>query len=284
LRSIIALAHELGKKVVAEGVEVEDDVGFLRSIGCEYGQGYYYGEPMAERDVVQLLKVVRRAERRLKKSVLFRQRTKPRSDPAERPSNAQPMGNGGPPQPTALQLGDSSGAAKPPHPRSATPPRPMAPSNGSKPPRQPPPLPGRGAMPPAAPPSVKFEPSPLQGADATTAPADVPVRRQPPPAPGAGVPAEPPRLRTAPPNGMRPAADGLKTAPPPLPLRARTAATEASVPGPPMPPQVARPPAPRTPGPDLSKLPPAIRASLAKLAGEVVEEDGPKGPPSVPPA
>ena len=59
LRSIVALAHELGKKVVAEGVEAEDDVGFLRSIGCEYGQGLYYGEAMAERDVVQLIKVVR---------------------------------------------------------------------------------------------------------------------------------------------------------------------------------------------------------------------------------
>ena len=64
LRSIVALAHELGKKVVAEGVETEDDVGFLRSIGCEYGQGFYYGEPMSEREVMQLLKVVRRAERR----------------------------------------------------------------------------------------------------------------------------------------------------------------------------------------------------------------------------
>ena len=76
LRSIIALAHELGKKVVAEGVEAEDDVGFLRSIGCEYAQGFYYGEPMAERDLLQLLKVVRRAERRLRRSTLFRQRVK----------------------------------------------------------------------------------------------------------------------------------------------------------------------------------------------------------------
>ena len=47
LRSIVALAHELGKNVVAEGVETEEDVGFLRSIGCEYGQGFYYGEPMS---------------------------------------------------------------------------------------------------------------------------------------------------------------------------------------------------------------------------------------------
>jgi hypothetical protein len=34
------------------------------------------------------------------------------------------------------------------------------------------------------------------------------------------------------------------------------------------------------PGPDLSKLPPAIRASLAKLAGDLApEEEGPAGQP-----
>ena len=55
LKSIIALAHELGKEVVAEGVETEADAAYLRSIGCEYGQGYYYGEPMSAKDVASLL-------------------------------------------------------------------------------------------------------------------------------------------------------------------------------------------------------------------------------------
>jgi EAL domain-containing protein (putative c-di-GMP-specific phosphodiesterase class I) len=55
LRSIIALAHELGKEVVAEGVETADDAAYLRSIGCEYGQGFYYGEPMSPKDVANLL-------------------------------------------------------------------------------------------------------------------------------------------------------------------------------------------------------------------------------------
>jgi EAL domain-containing protein (putative c-di-GMP-specific phosphodiesterase class I) len=55
LRSIIALAHELGKEVVAEGVETAADASYLRSIGCEYGQGYYYGEPMSPKDVKALL-------------------------------------------------------------------------------------------------------------------------------------------------------------------------------------------------------------------------------------
>ena len=52
LRSVVALSHELGKNVVAEGVETEDDVSLLRSIGCEYGQGFFYGEPMSEREVL----------------------------------------------------------------------------------------------------------------------------------------------------------------------------------------------------------------------------------------
>jgi EAL domain-containing protein (putative c-di-GMP-specific phosphodiesterase class I) len=55
LRSVIALAHELGKEVVAEGVETQADAAYLRSIGCEYGQGYYYGEPMPPKDVASLL-------------------------------------------------------------------------------------------------------------------------------------------------------------------------------------------------------------------------------------
>jgi diguanylate cyclase (GGDEF)-like protein len=55
LRSVIALAHELGKEVVAEGVETQADASYLRSIGCEYGQGYYYGEPMPAKDVANLL-------------------------------------------------------------------------------------------------------------------------------------------------------------------------------------------------------------------------------------
>jgi EAL domain-containing protein (putative c-di-GMP-specific phosphodiesterase class I) len=55
LRSVVALSHELGKNVVIEGVETEDDVSLLRSIGCEYGQGYYYGEPMSAKDVASLL-------------------------------------------------------------------------------------------------------------------------------------------------------------------------------------------------------------------------------------
>lgn len=72
VRSIVALAHELGKNVVAEGVENAEDVAFLRSISCQYAQGFYYGEPMSDRDVLQLLKMVRTAENKLRPRGLFR--------------------------------------------------------------------------------------------------------------------------------------------------------------------------------------------------------------------
>jgi len=64
LRSVIALAHELGKEVVAEGVETQADAAYLRSIGCEYGQGYYYGEPMPAKDVAGLLAALASHRRR----------------------------------------------------------------------------------------------------------------------------------------------------------------------------------------------------------------------------
>ncbi|MEM1306414.1 MAG: EAL domain-containing protein, partial [Pseudomonadota bacterium] len=80
VRSIVALAHELGKKIVAEGVETPEDFTFLRSLGCEFGQGFYYGEAMAPREVADLLKVVRKAERRFQRRMF---RAKPPAQVAQ---------------------------------------------------------------------------------------------------------------------------------------------------------------------------------------------------------
>jgi diguanylate cyclase len=47
VKAIIGLAHNLGMKVIAEGVETADDAAFLRSHGCEYIQGYFFSKPLA---------------------------------------------------------------------------------------------------------------------------------------------------------------------------------------------------------------------------------------------
>lgn len=44
--AIIAMAHSLHKKVVAEGVETQAQVNFLKQLGCHIAQGYFYGRPL----------------------------------------------------------------------------------------------------------------------------------------------------------------------------------------------------------------------------------------------
>jgi diguanylate cyclase (GGDEF)-like protein/PAS domain S-box-containing protein len=43
---IIVMAHKLGLKVVAEGVETQAQLDLLQAAGCDYAQGYYYAHPM----------------------------------------------------------------------------------------------------------------------------------------------------------------------------------------------------------------------------------------------
>ena len=45
-KAIIGMAHELGMKVVAEGVETEEQRQLLQAAGCDYGQGYLFARPM----------------------------------------------------------------------------------------------------------------------------------------------------------------------------------------------------------------------------------------------
>ena len=54
VRSTIALAHELGMKVVAEGVEDEQCLACLAAMGCDTIQGYHIGRPMPAGDIPAL--------------------------------------------------------------------------------------------------------------------------------------------------------------------------------------------------------------------------------------
>ena len=46
-KAIIVMAHELGLKVIAEGVETQGQCDLLLAAGCDYGQGYHFARPMA---------------------------------------------------------------------------------------------------------------------------------------------------------------------------------------------------------------------------------------------
>ena len=55
VRSTIALAHELGFKVVAEGVEHAECLALLRTYGCDVAQGWHIGRPMPIDELAALL-------------------------------------------------------------------------------------------------------------------------------------------------------------------------------------------------------------------------------------
>jgi diguanylate cyclase (GGDEF)-like protein/PAS domain S-box-containing protein len=333
LRSIVALAHELGKRVVAEGVETDEDVGLLRSIGCENAQGFYYGEPMPPKEVLQLLKQVRKEERRLKRGGLFRLKSRRIDDEAAAPSvvAAEPS------KPNSIKQTRPDNGDGPPDARSKfrRGPVPKSPKVSTAPvvaERQ---TAAPGQMQAArdvqSPPMITVPPPVAPVATPVSAPAAWPAAAIPsqaetvplfavanevgrpepfvPPMPGApngtfvlnGRHVEQPFTMTA----AVPALDHAREAPPPPELSAGLAQLEAMMavangvpkpPGPPafdppldaaarvngahsMPqgepvpppayvrPRVAMAPAAKVEMPDLSTLPPAIAASLAKLAG-----------------
>ncbi|TVZ37770.1 PAS domain S-box-containing protein/diguanylate cyclase (GGDEF)-like protein [Alteromonadaceae bacterium 2753L.S.0a.02] len=56
--TIIAMAHNLGLTVVAEGVETKEQWQLLREKNCDYLQGYYFARPMPMNDILKLDNVV----------------------------------------------------------------------------------------------------------------------------------------------------------------------------------------------------------------------------------
>jgi diguanylate cyclase (GGDEF)-like protein len=53
--AIVTLAHHLGMDVIAEGVETKDQLDYLRSIGCEAAQGYFFSKPLNSKLATELL-------------------------------------------------------------------------------------------------------------------------------------------------------------------------------------------------------------------------------------
>jgi EAL domain-containing protein (putative c-di-GMP-specific phosphodiesterase class I) len=55
VRIIVMLAHNLGLKVVAEGVETQAQLELLRDLGCEKAQGYLFSKPVDHEAILKLL-------------------------------------------------------------------------------------------------------------------------------------------------------------------------------------------------------------------------------------
>lgn len=53
--AMIVMAHKLGLRVVAEGVETPEQLALLKQISCDYAQGYLFARPIPERDVEAFL-------------------------------------------------------------------------------------------------------------------------------------------------------------------------------------------------------------------------------------
>jgi diguanylate cyclase (GGDEF)-like protein/PAS domain S-box-containing protein len=58
VRAVIDMAHNLGFTVIAEGVETEEQVAFLRRHGCDLGQGFLFDAPMSAAELAERLRRV----------------------------------------------------------------------------------------------------------------------------------------------------------------------------------------------------------------------------------
>ncbi|MBA3737134.1 MAG: EAL domain-containing protein [Actinobacteria bacterium] len=55
VKALVELGHTLGLTVVAEGVEQAAQLEYLRSVGCERAQGYYFAKPLNTEDLEKFL-------------------------------------------------------------------------------------------------------------------------------------------------------------------------------------------------------------------------------------
>ncbi|MGW8206153.1 MAG: EAL domain-containing protein, partial [Hyphomicrobiaceae bacterium] len=224
VRAMVALAHELGKKVIAEGIETAEDVVFLRSIGCEYGQGYFYGEPMADRDVIDLLRIIGKSERKLQTHGFFKTKQR-KARKKQKRDDARAADKAAADESTANEASlDKSGKPKTSEPfgTSAARPRAQALPQSSARSRQP--RPAQPPPPPALPTFNTAESPPLatrppEPPRAAPAPLEPPPSGTVPPPPPAASKAAPSAARTPPPppgapqNGARSSAPEHSAAP-----------------------------------------------------------------------
>lgn len=60
VRAIVMIGRNLGKQVIAEGVETADQLQLLRDVGCDFAQGYFFSKPVDGAVCQNLLRIARR--------------------------------------------------------------------------------------------------------------------------------------------------------------------------------------------------------------------------------
>jgi PAS domain S-box/diguanylate cyclase (GGDEF) domain len=60
VKSLISLAHDIRMRVIAEGIETNSQLGFLKEHYCDEAQGFYFSKPIPPKEFEELLKVTKR--------------------------------------------------------------------------------------------------------------------------------------------------------------------------------------------------------------------------------
>jgi EAL domain-containing protein (putative c-di-GMP-specific phosphodiesterase class I) len=55
VNSVTTMIHSMGVPVVAEGIETASHLEVIKSLGCDYVQGYYFSRPLGDSDLQMLL-------------------------------------------------------------------------------------------------------------------------------------------------------------------------------------------------------------------------------------
>ncbi len=59
VKATIDMAHAVGLRVVAEGVETQEQEEYLRAFGCDRAQGYLYAKPQPAEAITEMLAAAR---------------------------------------------------------------------------------------------------------------------------------------------------------------------------------------------------------------------------------